>query len=49
MIHKLILSTVAAIPATLFAGSFGPLLRSEDATFPEECCAIHLIHINGGE
>ncbi|MDQ2985170.1 MAG: galactose oxidase early set domain-containing protein [Armatimonadota bacterium] len=49
MIHKLILSTVAAIPATLFAGSFGPLLRSEDDTFPEDCCAIHLIHITGGD
>ena len=32
-----------------FGGSFGPLMEHQSATFPDQCCAIHLIHMNGGD
>ena len=32
------------LPLSIHAGYFGPLLSPENATFPENACAIHLIH-----
>lgn len=46
---RLFAMVVAALPISIHAGEFGPLLTAENGTFPENACAIHLIHVVGGD
>jgi hypothetical protein len=49
MLRSLSTAAAVALPTLLSAGYFGPVLKPELGTFPAECCAIHLIHVNGGD
>ena len=49
MKQRLFALAVASLPISMHAGEFGPLLTAENGTFPENACAIHLIHVVGGD